>query len=89
MAKTSQVLRDQRRIKLIKKYAERRAALRKKLNDSNVVDRRQARGAEEVREAAAQFLPDAPEAPLQDHRAARAATTGSSASRASRCATSG
>ena len=36
MAKTSQVLRDKKRIKLIKKYAERRAALRKKLNDANV-----------------------------------------------------
>lgn len=36
MAKTSQILRDQRRIKLIAKYAERRAALRKKLNDANV-----------------------------------------------------
>ena len=36
MAKTSQVLRDKRRIKLIKKYAERRAALRQKLNDANV-----------------------------------------------------
>ena len=36
MAKTSQVLRDQRRIKMIKKYAERRAALRKKLQDPNV-----------------------------------------------------
>ena len=36
MAKTSQILRDQKRIKLIKKYAERRAALRKKLNDANV-----------------------------------------------------
>jgi small subunit ribosomal protein S14 len=35
MAKTSQVLRDQRRIKMIKKYAERRAALRKKLQDPN------------------------------------------------------
>ncbi|HVN40382.1 MAG TPA: 30S ribosomal protein S14 [Myxococcota bacterium] len=35
MAKTSQVLRDQRRIKMIKKYAERRAALRKKLQDQN------------------------------------------------------
>ncbi len=36
MAKTSQILRDQKRIKLIKKYAERRAALRKKLNDARV-----------------------------------------------------
>lgn len=33
MAKTSQVLRDQRRARLIAKYAERRAELRKKLND--------------------------------------------------------
>jgi len=36
MAKTSQVLRDKRRKELIKKYAEKRAALRKKLNDRNV-----------------------------------------------------
>jgi small subunit ribosomal protein S14 len=36
MAKTSQILRDQKRIKMIAKYAERRAALRKKLNDKNV-----------------------------------------------------
>ena len=36
MAKLSQVLRDQRRIKLIKKYAEKRAALRKRLNDPSV-----------------------------------------------------
>ena len=36
MAKTSQVLRDQRRAKLIAKYAERRAELRKKLKDRNV-----------------------------------------------------
>jgi small subunit ribosomal protein S14 len=36
MAKTSQILRDQRRIELIAKYAERRAALRKKLQDPNV-----------------------------------------------------
>ena len=36
MAKTSQVLRDQRRAKLIKKYAERRAELRKRLKDPAV-----------------------------------------------------
>ncbi|HEX9814029.1 MAG TPA: 30S ribosomal protein S14 [Myxococcota bacterium] len=36
MAKLSQVLRDQRRKKLIEKYAAKRAALRKRLNDSNV-----------------------------------------------------
>lgn len=35
MAKTSQVLRDQRRRKLIAKYAEKRAALRAKLKDQN------------------------------------------------------
>ena len=35
MAKTSQVLRDRRRKQLIKKYAEKRAALRKKLKDPN------------------------------------------------------
>lgn len=35
MAKKSQVLRDQRRKKLIAKYAEKRAALRKRLNDQN------------------------------------------------------
>jgi small subunit ribosomal protein S14 len=34
VAKTSQVLRDQRRQKLIAKYAEKRAALRKILNDA-------------------------------------------------------
>ncbi len=36
MAKTSQVLRDARRAKLIAKYAERRAELRKMLKDPNV-----------------------------------------------------
>jgi len=36
MAKLSQVLRDQRREQLIKKHAEKRAALRKRLNDANV-----------------------------------------------------
>ena len=36
MAKTSQVLRDQRRAKLIAKYAERRAELRAKLKDPKV-----------------------------------------------------
>ncbi|MGB1016169.1 MAG: 30S ribosomal protein S14, partial [Nannocystaceae bacterium] len=36
MAKHSQVLRDQKRIKLIKKYAERRAALRTKLKDPSL-----------------------------------------------------
>ena len=36
MAKTSQVLRDERRAKLIAKYAERRAELRRKLKDPNV-----------------------------------------------------
>ena len=36
MAKLSQVLRDQRRKKLIEKYAEKRAALRKRLNDPSV-----------------------------------------------------
>ncbi len=36
MAKLSQVLRDQRRKKLIEKYAEKRAELRKRLNDPNV-----------------------------------------------------
>ena len=36
MAKTSQVLRDQRREKLIKKFAEKRKALRERLNDPNV-----------------------------------------------------
>ena len=36
MAKQSQVLRDLKRKKLIKKYAAKRAELRKKLNDANV-----------------------------------------------------
>jgi len=36
MAKKSQVLRDQRRRKLIEKYAEKRSELRKRLNDRNV-----------------------------------------------------
>ena len=36
MAKTSQVIRDNRRKKLIKKYAEKRTELRTKLNDPNV-----------------------------------------------------
>ena len=36
MAKVSQVLRDQKRKKLIEKYAEKRAELRKRLNDRNV-----------------------------------------------------
>ena len=35
MAKTSQILRDERRKQLIKKHAEKRAALRKKLKDAN------------------------------------------------------
>jgi len=35
MAKTSQVLRDQRREKLIAKYKDKRAALRNILNDAN------------------------------------------------------
>jgi small subunit ribosomal protein S14 len=36
MAKTSQVLRDNRRAKLIAKYAEKRAELRARLKDPNV-----------------------------------------------------
>jgi small subunit ribosomal protein S14 len=36
MAKKSQVLRDQGRAKLVKKYAEKRAALRKRLADQNL-----------------------------------------------------
>ena len=36
MAKTSQVLRDQRRAKLIAKYAAKRAELRQKLKDPKV-----------------------------------------------------
>ena len=36
MAKKSQVLRDQGRAKLIKKFAERRAVLRKQLQDPNL-----------------------------------------------------
>ncbi len=36
MAKLSQVLRDQKREKLIAKHAEKRAELRKRLNDANV-----------------------------------------------------
>ncbi|MCH2169837.1 30S ribosomal protein S14 [Myxococcota bacterium] len=36
MAKLSQVLRDQKREALIQKYSERRAELRKRLNDQNV-----------------------------------------------------
>jgi small subunit ribosomal protein S14 len=36
MAKQSQVLRERKRMRLIAKYAERRAALRRKLNDRNV-----------------------------------------------------
>jgi len=35
MAKTSQVQRDKRRIQLVAKYAERRADLRRILNDQN------------------------------------------------------
>jgi small subunit ribosomal protein S14 len=35
MAKTSQILRDERRKQLIQKHAEKRAALRKKLKDAN------------------------------------------------------
>jgi small subunit ribosomal protein S14 len=36
LAKLSQVLRDQRRVKLIEKHAAKRAELRKRLNDANV-----------------------------------------------------
>lgn len=36
MAKKSQVLRDEKRRRLIAKYADRRAELRKRLNDPNV-----------------------------------------------------
>lgn len=36
MAKKSQVLRDQKRERLIKKYAARRSELRKRLNDPEV-----------------------------------------------------
>ena len=36
MAKTSQVLRDLRRAKLVAKYREKRAALRARLQDPNV-----------------------------------------------------
>jgi len=36
LAKLSQVLRDQRRKQLIQKHAQKRAALRKRLNDPNV-----------------------------------------------------
>lgn len=36
MAKLSQVLRDQKRDKLIAKYAEKRAELRKKIKDPNL-----------------------------------------------------
>jgi len=36
MAKKSQVLRDQGRAKLIKKFAEKRAVLRKQLQDPNL-----------------------------------------------------
>jgi len=36
LAKLSQVLRDQRRKKMIEKFAPKRAALRKRLNDPNV-----------------------------------------------------
>ncbi len=36
MAKLSQVLRDEKRTKLIAKYAEKRAELRKRLNDANL-----------------------------------------------------
>ena len=36
MAKTSQVLRDERRSKLIAKHAEKRAELRKKLKDPGI-----------------------------------------------------
>ncbi len=36
MAKKSQVLRDQGRAKLVRKYAEKRAALRKRLADQNL-----------------------------------------------------
>ena len=36
MAKTSQVMRDQRRKRLIDKYAAKRAELRKRLKDPNV-----------------------------------------------------
>ena len=37
MAKTSQVLRDRRRAKLIAKYAEKRAELRQRLKDPKVL----------------------------------------------------
>lgn len=36
MAKLSQILRDEKRKKLIAKYAEKRAALRKRLKDANL-----------------------------------------------------
>jgi small subunit ribosomal protein S14 len=36
MAKLSQVLRDKKRIKLIEKYADRRAELRTKMKDANL-----------------------------------------------------
>ncbi len=36
MAKTSQIYRDRRRARLIERYAERRKALRERLNDPDV-----------------------------------------------------
>lgn len=36
MAKLSQVLRDQKRDRMIQKYAEKRAALRKKMKDQSI-----------------------------------------------------
>ena len=88
MAKTSQVLRDKRRKKLIKKHAAKRAELRKKLKDPNVSIEEKLEVQKAVREAAAQLLPDPAQAPLRDVGPLARLLPEVRRSRASRCATS-
>ena len=66
MAKTLPgAMRDSERKKLIEKHAEKRAELRKRLKDPNVLDGREVRDPEGVRQAAAQLLPDPAQPPLR------------------------
>ena len=78
MAKTSSIEKNNRRRKMTKKFAAKRARLKAIAYDKAAAAGRAVRGPAQARAAAAQFVGDAHSQPLRGDRARRGLTTASS-----------
>ncbi len=68
MAKVALIQREEKREKLVAKYAKKYAELKAIIDDSEQVGRRALPGSPGAAEAAAQCQPDPSAQPLRDHR---------------------